>query len=64
MNPKVSIVLPCYKAERFIADMVGDVLRQTYTDWELIVVSNGEGQGPQLAVLDRIVAENKGGVKS
>lgn len=61
MNPKVSIVLPCYKAERFIADIVGDVLRQTYANWELIVVSNGEGQGPQLAALDQVLASYGGG---
>lgn len=73
MPPKVSIILPCYKAERYIADIVSDVLAQTYTDWELIVVSNGEGQGAQLAVLDGfrctmgedkliVLSEERGGV--
>lgn len=62
MNPKVSIVLPCYRAERYIADIVGDVAAQTFTDWELIVVSNGAGQQPQLDILERLRSSIGGGI--
>lgn len=55
---KISVVLPCYRAEAFVGDMIGDVLRQTYTDWELLVVSNGAGQQRQLSVINTFAAKD------
>lgn len=49
-NELISIVLPCYRAERFLARIIEDVLAQTYQAWELLIVSNGEGQEAQLAI--------------
>lgn len=64
MNEKLSIVMPCYRAEEYIADIVGDVLRQTYAHWELIAVSNGPGQEAQLEILRRLASsDEKGRVK-
>ncbi|MBD5235281.1 MAG: glycosyltransferase family 2 protein [Barnesiella sp.] len=48
---KISIVMPCWKAEKYISDIVNDVTKQTYENWELIIVSNGSGQAPQLEVI-------------
>ena len=48
---KISIVLPCYKAEKYVAAMVDDIKVQSYTDWELIIVSNGADQEAQNEVL-------------
>lgn len=75
MNDKVSIIMPCYKAEKYIADTLNDILNQTYTNWELIAVSNGAGQEPQLKILKefqqkdslnriRIITEEKGNVSN
>lgn len=74
MNEKISIVIPCYKAERYIKDTINDVLAQTYDNWELICVSNGVGQEPQLAILNafaakmpdrmRVFTEEKGNVSN
>lgn len=38
--PKVSIVMPAYKAADFIGLAVKSVLAQTLTDWELIIVDD------------------------
>ena len=38
--PKVSIVLPSYNGERFIRASIDSVLRQTFQDWELIIVDD------------------------
>jgi glycosyltransferase involved in cell wall biosynthesis len=41
MNPTVSIIIPLYNAERFIAETINSVLKQSYSDWELIVIDDG-----------------------
>lgn len=51
MDKLISIVLPCYKAEAYIGDMLNDVIHQSYKNWELLVVSNGEGQEQQLKIV-------------
>lgn len=39
-NPKLSILVPVYNAEQFIADTIKAVLAQTYTDFELILADD------------------------
>ena len=38
---KVSIIMPAFNAERFIEASISSVLRQTLTDFELIIVNDG-----------------------
>lgn len=40
-NPKISVVMPIYNVEKFVADAVQSVLDQTFTDFELICVDDG-----------------------
>ena len=37
----VSIIVPVYKAELFLERCVRSILRQTYGDWELILIDDG-----------------------
>lgn len=48
---KISIVLPCCCAERTLPDILSDISGQTYREWELICVSNGDGQEKQMHIL-------------
>lgn len=36
----ISIIIPCYNSELFIHRALDSVLKQTWTDWELILVNN------------------------
>ncbi|MEA2708449.1 MAG: hypothetical protein QOF78_1050 [Phycisphaerales bacterium] len=40
-TPKVSLLIPAYNREQFIAAAVGSVLRQTFSDFELLVWDDG-----------------------
>ena len=51
MDKRISIILPCYRAEAYIGDILNDVVGQTYRDWELLVISNGAGQDKQLEII-------------
>jgi hypothetical protein len=39
-SPTVSFVVPCYKLGHFLAECVGSVLSQTYSDWELLIMDD------------------------
>lgn len=41
MSKKVSVVLPTYNGEDFLASSIDSILAQTYENWELIVVDDG-----------------------
>lgn len=40
-HPRVSIIVPVYNQERYLEECVRSICRQTFTDWELILVNDG-----------------------
>ncbi|MDE6807819.1 MAG: glycosyltransferase family 2 protein, partial [Prevotella sp.] len=39
--PKVSVIVPVYKAEKYLDRCVESILAQTYSEWELLLVDDG-----------------------
>ena len=38
--PKISIVTPAYNCEKYLGEEVESVLRQTWEDWELLIIDD------------------------
>ena len=41
MQPKISVIVPVYKAEKYLHRCVDSILAQTFTDFELILIDDG-----------------------
>lgn len=41
MMPKVSIIMPAYNSEKYIAEAIDSILNQTYADFEFIIINDG-----------------------
>ncbi len=64
MSQVVSIIMPAYNAERFIAEAIESVLNQVHKEWELIIVNDGSTDGTTDVVQkylleDRIILINQ-----
>lgn len=72
MNKLVSIIVPCYKVEKFLRNCIESVIHQSYTYWELILVDDGSPDNcgaicdEYAAIDERIIVIHKpnGGVAS
>lgn len=37
----ISIIIPVYNVEKYLAKCIDSILSQTFTDWELILIDDG-----------------------
>ena len=40
-HPRISIVVPVYNMERFLAECLDSIISQTYTNWECLIIDDG-----------------------
>ena len=41
MNPKISVIVPCFNQGNYLSETLESVLKQTLKEWELIIVDDG-----------------------
>lgn len=51
MNPKVSIIIPVYNAEKYIQRCINSVLKQTYKNVEIIAINDGSKDSSEEIIL-------------
>jgi glycosyltransferase involved in cell wall biosynthesis len=47
MTPRVTILLPTYNRARLLPEAIDSIARQTFTEWELVVIDDGSDDGTQ-----------------
>lgn len=55
--PKISLIVPVYKAEKYLRRCIDSIIAQTFTDWECILVDDGSPDGSG-AICDEYVAKD------
>jgi glycosyltransferase involved in cell wall biosynthesis len=47
--PKISVVMPVYNGEKYLPEAIDSILKQTYRDFELLIINDGSTDGsPQI----------------
>lgn len=72
IQPAISIIVPVYKAEKYLPDCINSILNQTFKDFELILVNDGSPDNSgvicdEFAVKDsriKVIHKSNGGASS
>ena len=54
----ISIIIPCYNAEKYLHSCIDSVLQQTYKNWECLLINDGS-KDKTLTILEEYSAKDK-----
>src|SRR5689334_11381918 len=57
-NPLVSVLMPAYNVEKFVAEAVESILQQTFEEFELNIIDDGSTDGT-LSILERYAQRDR-----
>ncbi|MDR3060178.1 MAG: glycosyltransferase, partial [Prevotella sp.] len=49
--PKVSILMPVYNAEQYIAQALESIISQSFKDWELILINDASTDNSESVIM-------------
>jgi glycosyltransferase involved in cell wall biosynthesis len=58
-NPLVSIIIPVYNCEKYLAEAIQSVIDQTYKNWELIIVNDASTDSSQKIVSEYVKKDKR-----
>lgn len=58
-RPVISVITPMYNAEKFISETISSVLKQTFVDFEMIIVDNCSADASREIVKSFIMLDNR-----
>lgn len=72
MEPIISVIVPVYRAEKYLADCVESILQQSFSDFELLLIDDGSPDGSGVMcdtycekdARVRVIHKENGGVSS
>jgi glycosyltransferase involved in cell wall biosynthesis len=47
---RISVIMPCYNAQKYISIAIGSILNQTFSDFELIIINDGSTDNTHLEI--------------
>lgn len=50
VNPKISVVMPVYNGAEFLAEAIESVLKQSFPDFELVIVNDGSSDNSETVI--------------
>ncbi|MNK19012.1 putative glycosyltransferase EpsH [compost metagenome] len=56
-KPLISIIIPCYNAEKYVHSCIESVLQQTYKNWECLLINDGSKDNT-LSILEEYSAKD------
>lgn len=58
-NPLVSIIIPCFNSQKFIEETIQSVQKQSYENWEIIVVDDCSSDNTVALILEMVKNDNR-----
>jgi len=59
-EPLISVVIPCYNDGRYLPETLERLSKQTYSNFEIIIVNDGSTDAETLKILDQLASQGDG----